>query len=222
MIRLSDLRFQYGDEGFTLRVPELTVETGQKVAVIGPSGSGKTTLLHLIAGIALPQTGSVEVGGSNWSTLSEAERRSRRIRQIGLVFQEFELLEYLKVLDNIALPYRIHPSLSFDSECRQRAIALAVTLGVDGKLTRYPGQLSHGEKQRVAVCRALVTEPDLILADEPTGNLDPANKHRVLDRLIECVGEQGATLILVTHDHDLLDRFDRVIDVKSFTGEFDA
>jgi putative ABC transport system ATP-binding protein len=93
---------------------------------------------------------------------------------------------------------------------------------VDDKLARYPSQLSHGEKQRVAVCRALITEPDLILADEPTGNLDPANKGRVLDHLIDCASERGSTLVLVTHDHDLLDRFDRVIDVKSFSEGFDA
>ncbi len=217
MIRLTDLRFQYGDGEFALRVPELAVESGQRVAVIGPSGSGKTTLLHVIAGIGLPQTGSVEIGGANWTGMTEANRRALRVQRIGLVFQEFELLEHLKVLDNITLPYRIHPSLSLDSACRDRARALAGKLGVGDKLARFPGQLSHGEKQRVAVCRALVTEPDLILADEPTGNLDPENKHRVLDHLIDCVSEHGSTLVLVTHDHDLLDRFDRIIDVKSLS-----
>ena len=217
MIRLTDLRFQYGDGEFALRVPELVVERGQRVAVIGPSGSGQTTLLHVIAGIGLPQTGSVEIGGANWTGMTEADRRALRVQRIGLVFQEFELLEHLKVLDNITLPYRIHPSLSLDSACRDRARALAGKLGVGDKLARFPGHLSHGEKQRVAVCRALVTEPDLILADEPTGNLDPVNKHRVLDHLIDCVSEHGSTLVLVTHDHDLLDRFDRIIDVKSLS-----
>ncbi len=217
MIRLTDLRFQYGDGDFALRVPELAVASGQRVAVIGPSGSGKTTLLHVIAGIALPQTGSVEIDGSDWATLAEAERRGLRVQRIGLVFQEFDLLEYLNVLDNIMLPYRIHPLLSLDAACRDRASALAGKLGVGDKLARFPDQLSHGEKQRVAVCRALITEPDLILADEPTGNLDPANKHRVLDHLIDCASERGSTLVIVTHDHDLLDRFDRVIDVKSFS-----
>jgi putative ABC transport system ATP-binding protein len=217
MIRLTDLRFQYGDGDFALRVPELAVESGQHVAVIGPSGSGKTTLLHVIAGIGLPQTGSVEIDGANWTEMSEADRRALRVQRIGLVFQEFELLEHLRVLDNITLPYRIHPSLSLGSECRDRAKSLAGKLGIDDKLARFPAHLSHGEKQRVAVCRALVTEPDLILADEPTGNLDPANKRRVLDYLIDGVSERGATLVLVTHDHDLLDRFDRIIDVKSLS-----
>ena len=217
MIRLSELRFEYGDGDFVLRVPNLTVERGQRVALIGPSGSGKTTLLHIIAGLALPQVGDVEIEGFKWSALPEAERRALRIQRIGLVFQEFELLEYLRVLDNITLPYRIHRSLSLDSVCRDRARALAEKLGIDDKLARFPTHLSHGEKQRVAVCRALVTQPDLILADEPTGNLDPANKHRVLDHLIDCASERDSTLVLVTHDHDLLDRFDRVIDVTSFS-----
>jgi putative ABC transport system ATP-binding protein len=172
----------------------------------------------VIAGIELPQTGRVAVGGCDWSALAEAERRSLRIQRIGLVFQEFELLEYLKVIDNITLPYRIHPSLSLDSDCRDRARTLAGKLGVGDKLARYPAHLSHGEKQRVAVCRALVTEPDLILADEPTGNLDPVNKHRVLDQLIECASERGSALVLVTHDHDLLERFDRIVDVRSFSA----
>ena len=218
MIRLTNLQFQYGDGDFALSVPEFTVESGERVAVIGPSGSGKTTLLHVIAGIELPQTGCVAVGGSDWSALAEAERRSLRIQRIGLVFQEFELLEYLKVVDNITLPYRIHPSLSLDSNCRDRARTLAGKLGVGDKLARYPAHLSHGEKQRVAVCRALVTEPDLILADEPTGNLDPVNKHRVLDQLIKCASERGSALVLVTHDHDLLERFDRIVDVRSFSA----
>jgi len=218
MIHLRDLNFEYGDGDFALRVPELSVERGEQIAIVGPSGSGKTTLLHLMSGIALPQRGSVEIGGTDWLALADAERRALRIQQIGLVFQEFELLEYLRVFDNILLPYRIHRALRLDPASRTRAADLAEQMGVGSQLERYPTQLSQGEKQRVAVCRALVTEPDLILADEPTGNLDPANKQRVLERLIECAERRNATLVLVTHDHDLLDRFDRVIDVKSFSS----
>jgi ABC-type lipoprotein export system ATPase subunit len=151
-------------------------------------------------------------------TLSEAERRALRIQRIGLVFQEFELLEYLRVLDNILLPYRIHRALRLDCTSRTRAENLAKQMGVRNQLERYPTRLSQGERQRVAVCRALVTEPDLILADEPTGNLDPANKHRVLESLIECADQRNTTLVLVTHDHDLLNRFDRVIDVDSLSS----
>ncbi len=215
MIRFDDLRFSYGDQAFALRVAKLSIDRGERVAVIGPSGTGKTTLLQLMAGIAVAQVGRVESCGADWKTLSDGARRRLRIRRIGLVFQEFELLEHLSALDNILLPYRIHRELSLDAPARDRAARLARELGVGGELARPPSQLSHGEKQRVAVCRALVTEPELILADEPTGNLDPSNKHRVLDRLIDCVNQRNATLVLVTHDHDLLDRFDRVIDVKS-------
>jgi putative ABC transport system ATP-binding protein len=218
MIQIDDLNFEYGEGGFELRVSKLSVARGEKIAIVGPSGSGKTTLLHLISGIALPQQGSVKIDGTNWLELSEAERRAIRIQKIGLVFQEFELLEYLRVFDNILLPYRIHQALRLSPASRTRAADLAEQMGVGGQLERYPTRLSQGEKQRVAVCRALVTEPELILADEPTGNLDPANKHRVLERLIDCAKQRNATLILVTHDHELLNRFDRVIDVNSFSA----
>ena len=216
MIRLTDLEFRYREGDFALRIPELAVGRGERVAVIGPSGSGKTTLLHLIAGIATPADGCVETGGVDVTALDDAARRDFRIHRIGLVFQEFELLEYLSVLDNVLLPYRINPSLCLDAGVRQRAVALAERVGIGDKLDRLATRLSHGEKQRAAVCRALVTEPELVLADEPTGNLDPGNKGRVLDILFDDADERGTTLLTVTHDRDLLDRFGRVIDFKSF------
>jgi ABC-type lipoprotein export system ATPase subunit len=217
-IRLTDLRFHYREGDFELRVPELVVQGGERVAVIGPSGSGKTTLLHLIAGIARPETGAVCTAGVEVTALDDAARREFRIRNIGLVFQEFELLEYLSVLDNVLLPYRINPSLRLETAVRQRAEAVARRVGIADKLGRLATRLSHGEKQRVAVCRAPLTEPELLLADEPTGNLDPANKDRVLDILFEYADESGATLLTVTHDRDLLGRFGRVIDFKTFHG----
>ena len=216
MIRLTDLEFRYREGEFALRIPELAVGRGERVAVIGPSGSGKTTLLHLIAGIATPADGRVETGGVDVTALDDAARRDFRIHRIGLVFQEFELLEYLSVLDNVLLPYRINPSLRLDAGVRRRATALAERVGIGDKLDRLATRLSHGEKQRAAVCRALVTEPELVLADEPTGNLDPGNKGRVLDILFDDADERGTTLLTVTHDRDLLDRFGRVIDFKSF------
>ena len=216
MIRLTDLEFRYREGEFALRIPELAVGRGERVAVIGPSGSGKTTLLHLIAGIAMPADGHVETGGVEVTALDDAARRDFRIHRVGLVFQEFELLEYLSVLDNVLLPYRINPSLRLDAGVRQRATALAERVGIGDKLDRLATRLSHGEKQRAAVCRALVTEPELVLADEPTGNLDPGNKGRVLDILFDDADQRGTTLLTVTHDRDLLDRFGRVIDFKSF------
>jgi putative ABC transport system ATP-binding protein len=218
MIRISDLEFRYDDGEFELSIPRLEIARGERVGVIGPSGSGKTSLLYLIAGIASPLGGRVCTGGVVLTELDDARRREFRIRRIGLVFQEFELLDYLSVLDNVLLPYRITPSLRLDSEARTRAHALAEQVGLADKLSRSPSSLSQGEKQRVAVCRALILEPELILADEPTGNLDPANKDRVLDILLDYAEARGSTLVTVTHDHDLLERFGRVIDFKAFGG----
>ena len=216
MIDIQDLQFSYGEGDFTLQVPELAVARGETVAFVGPSGSGKTTLLNLIAGNAIPRSGQVSTNGEEVSGLQDAARRDFRIANIGLVFQEFELLEYLNVLDNILLPYRINRTLPLDGDVRRRAAELAQQVGIGDKLHRYANHLSQGEKQRVAVVRALVVRPPLLLADEPTGNLDPVNKERVLDILFEYADDNAATLITVTHDHDILHRFQRVIDFKNF------
>jgi len=213
MISVSELRFRYPEGEFELNIPSLEVENGETVAVIGPSGSGKTTLLHLMAGIRLPQEGKVTTDEVEVTALDDGARRDFRIRRIGMVFQEFELLEYLTVLDNILLPYRINGSLKLDRSVRERAASIAEQVGIADKLNRLSTRLSHGEKQRVAVCRALVAEPVLLLADEPTGNLDPTNTQKVLDILLDAAEATGATLVTVTHDHDLLPRFDRSIDV---------
>jgi putative ABC transport system ATP-binding protein len=216
LISVTDLRFRYSEGEFALRVPRLEVEETERVAVIGPSGSGKTTLLNLIAGIRLPQKGKVVTAETDVTALGDAERRDFRIKRLGLIFQEFELLEYLTVLDNILLPYRITGALALEPAVRSRAKELAQEVGLADKLKRYVDQLSQGERQRVALCRSLLTTPQLILADEPTGNLDPTNKDRVLDILFEYADRQGSTLVTVTHDHDLLPRFERVIDFKDF------
>jgi putative ABC transport system ATP-binding protein len=207
MIQVTHLEFRYSEGEFILRIPELTVERGETVAVIGPSGSGKTTLLHLIAGIRTPRCGQVVTNGVAVDALDDAGRRDFRIRNIGLVFQEFELLDYLSVLDNILLPYRINPSLYLSRAVRERAVELGRTVGIGDKLGRFANLLSQGEKQRAAVCRALLAEPGVLLADEPTGNLDPANRDRVLDSVFDYTRASGATLLSVTHDHDLLRRF---------------
>ncbi len=214
VVRVHDLSFRYGEGDFHLRIPELEVGRASSAAFIGPSGSGKTTLLHLIAGIALPQTGKIETNGVDVTKLSESARREFRIKNVGLVFQEFELLEYLSVLDNVLLPYRINPALELTPEVRERAQTIADQVGIGDKLARYPRQLSQGERQRVAVCRAVLTEPAVLMADEPTGNLDPLNKGRVLDILFDYAEASGTTLLTVTHDHDLLERFERVVDFK--------
>jgi putative ABC transport system ATP-binding protein len=216
MIKLSDVSFRYPEGDFSLRVPALEIAPRESVALVGPSGSGKSTLLHIIAGIVGVQSGRVQSCGVDLSTLGNAARREFRIRSVGLVFQEFELLEYLSVLDNILLPYRIHPALRLSRDVRDRAAQLAEQVGIGDKLKRFATRLSQGEKQRVAVCRALIAEPVLLLADEPTGNLDPANTARVMDSLFSAAASQGATLVTVTHEHDLLERFDRVVDFGAF------
>ncbi len=216
MIEVRNLSFDYGEGGFSLRLPELTVDDGASVAFVGPSGSGKTTLLNLVSGVLLPREGRIRTDGTNIIDLGERQRREFRLSKIGLVFQEFELLEYLNVLDNILLPYRLDASLPLTANDRQRAERIAEDVGIKDELARYPDQLSQGERQRVAVCRAIVTEPALLLADEPTGNLDPANKDKVLDILFAYQNETGSTLVAVTHDHDVLHRFDRVVDLKEF------
>lgn len=218
VIRVRELEFRYPEGEFCLRVPDLEIAQGSQVAFIGPSGCGKTTLLNLIAGITVPRSGKIESSGIEITNLSDGERREFRIKQVGLVFQEFELLDYLNVLDNILLPYRINPSLAMDATVKERAAGLARDFGIADKLRRYPRRLSQGERQRVAVCRAVLTEPALLLADEPTGNLDPVNTEHVLDIVFGYAKRAGATLLMVTHDHTLLSRFERVIDFKDFHG----
>ena len=216
MINIHSLEFHYRYGEFRLRVPEFTVAKSEKVAVIGPSGSGKTTLLNLIAGIFTPVSGTASVDNTEVSTLNDAQRRDFRITNIGFVFQDFELLDYLNVLDNILHPYRITRVLTLDRSARERAVRLAERMGIDDKLRRFADDLSQGEKQRAAICRALLPQPKLILADEATGNLDPENKTLILDLLFQAVEEHDATLLAVTHDHELLKRFDRVVDFQDF------
>ena len=215
MINVSDLEFAYAPAAFRLRVPQLDVAAGTAAAVIGPSGSGKTTLLHLIAGILMPHRGVVTTDGTTVSTLSEPARREFRVRRVGLVFQEFELLEHLDVLDNILLPCRLSSAIRIASVHRDRAAHLAEEMDIADKLRRNVRQLSQGERQRVALCRALLLEPPLLLCDEPTGNLDPASKEHVLDVMFDYIRQHTTTLLTVTHDHQLLSRFDTTIDMST-------
>ena len=216
MVRIDNLAFGYGAGGFRLRVPAFSLQDGERVAIVGPSGSGKTTLLNLIAGILTPETGRIDVAGTEVTVLSDAARRRFRANEIGFVFQDFALLDYLPARQNILYPYRISPALSLDGEARDRAEALARACGIGDKLDRHPAALSQGEQQRVAICRALVTQPKLILSDEATGNLDPESKTRILDLLFEQAAQAGAAVLAVTHDHELLPRFERVLDFAQF------
>ena len=216
MIAIDNLQFSYPTGDFFLQIPEFSVEKHEKIAVIGPSGTGKTTLLNLIAGIIMPSLGTIRVNDTSVDQLNDAQRRQFRITHIGFVFQDFELLDYLNVYDNILHPYRITKALHLDSSVRERTRMLAEEMGIGDKLKRRADNLSQGEKQRAAICRSLLPQPKLILADEATGNLDPENKTRILDLLFRSVEEHDTTLLAVTHDHELLKRFDRVVDFRDF------
>ena len=196
-------------DAFRLRLANFSVQPGETVAITGPSGSGKTTLLHLIAGILLPEQGDILLADTALNRQSERSRRQFRASRIGMVFQSFELIEYLSVLDNILLPLRLAAGSRPTRQLRSRAMILARATGIEHKLQRRPAQLSQGEQQRVAVCRALICSPPLILADEPTGNLDPASKQRVVDLLLQQCAQIGTAVLMVTHDHSLIARFDR-------------
>ena len=215
LIELEQVRVSFGGD-FRLEVGHFAVRAGERVACIGPSGSGKTTLVNLIAGILPAERGVVRALGRDLGRLSDAERRAFRRSSIGLVFQELELVDYLSALDNVLLPRWIggRPSAAD----RARAVELAGALGIAELLARKPARLSQGERQRVAIARALVTEPALLLCDEPTGNLDPRASHATLDLLFAEAERRGTTLLFVTHDHSLLDRFERTVDVSDFHG----
>jgi putative ABC transport system ATP-binding protein len=216
MINIQSLTFTYPSGEFRLDIPELSVAVGEKVAFVGPSGSGKTTLLNLVAGIFPPKRGSIRVEDDEISSLGDTARRNFRISNIGFIFQDFGLLDYLDVRDNILHPYRITDVLVLNDDVRQRADMLAEQMGIADKMQRHPPDLSQGERQRVAICRALLSGPKLILADEATGNLDPKNKIHILELLFESVDSHNATLLAVTHDHELLPHFDNVVNFSEF------
>ncbi|MCU0711280.1 MAG: ABC transporter ATP-binding protein [Pirellula sp.] len=215
MISVLNLEHQYREGGFSLSVPELVIEPAQSVALIGPSGSGKSTLLNLIAGTIPCQQGQIIVHGTRVDQLSEAEKRRYRVREIGFVFQELELIEHLSVRENILLPFLINRAAQFSATIEERCLVLARNVGLANKLERRPNQLSTGEKQRVAICRALITSPTVILADEPTGSLDPSTSLEILDLLLQQSADCGASVLVVTHDHSQLNRFSRTIDMKT-------
>ena len=219
MIQLKHIQFHYPQSDFNLNIEDLSFADGSKTAVIGPSGFGKTTMLNLIAGILLPEGGEVNVDEVNISGLTEKDRRNYRIQNIGFVFQDFRLIPYLNVLDNILLPFRINSALKPDTESTSKANEIAEELGIGKLAKKYPAKLSHGERQRVAIARALINNPSVILADEPTGNLDPVNKNHIKNILFNAVEKHNATLITVTHDHEMLEGFDNVIDFKNFNKE---
>jgi putative ABC transport system ATP-binding protein len=199
---------------FELKVPALSVGRGERVAVVGPSGAGKTTLIELLAGLQVPTAGQVVVDGVELSSTPDAARRAFRSTRLGLVFQDLQLLDYLSVFDNVLLPYRVHPTLELGAAARLRARQLLDEAGLASVSGRRVGTLSRGERQRVAVCRALVTRPAVVLADEPTAHLDARDTGRVLDLLFHRLQAEH-TLVMVTHDSGLLHRFQRTLELEA-------
>jgi lipoprotein-releasing system ATP-binding protein len=206
-------RFEEGDAVLdVLTGVDLTVATGETLAIVGASGAGKTTLLQLLGGLDRPTDGQVLVFGVDLATMNNVERGQTRNASLGFVYQFHHLLPEFTAVENVAMPLLLR-RLSL-SEVREKAVGLLERVGLADRLTHRPGELSGGERQRVAVARALVTEPAVVLADEPTGNLDHKTGDRVLELLLELNSETGASLVIVTHSSQIADRMNRVLELE--------
>jgi len=189
----------------------LELEKGGSLAIVGSSGSGKSTLLGLLAGLDLPSSGRILLAGNDLGSLDEDARARVRAEHVGFVFQSFQLLDSLNALENVMLPLELEGR----SDARRRASELLERVGLGARLSHSPRQLSGGEQQRVAIARAFAAEPDVLFADEPTGNLDTHTGERISDLLFELNQERGATLVLVTHDERLAARCQRIIRLEA-------
>ena len=208
-LHVSDLRFAYSAEGFRVYVPQIDLASGKTLALAGPSGAGKSTLLRLLTGLLTPTAGKVSLGSAQIDTMTHEARRAFRLQHIGLVFQDFALLDYLTVTENILLPHQFRGDVV--TAARTKMLDLTQRLHIDRYLDKRVAQLSQGERQRVAVARALVHEPQFVFADEPTASLDPARGRIVVDMLLEDTRRRGACLVMVTHDPNLLPLFDQTL-----------
>ena len=208
--------FSQGPELLTvLGGVELEVARGERIAIVGSSGSGKTTLLQLLGGLDLPTRGEVDIDGESMTRLGDAARGALRNRAVGFVYQFHHLLPEFTALENVAMPLLVRRMPSKDAFAA--AAALLARVGLSGRLSHRPAQLSGGERQRAAVARALVTRPALVLADEPTGNLDGANAAQVFELMLELNREFGVSLVIVTHDERLAVRLDRILVLEQGT-----
>ncbi len=213
MIELFDVSKQVpsGSETLTiLHSLNLTIPDGQFVSIVGPSGSGKSTLLGLIAGLDAPTNGDIRIDGESIVSMNEDELARLRGKKIGFVFQSFHLIPSLTALENILVPLEI----AGKADAIVRAQQLLEDVDLEARATHYPSQLSGGEQQRVAIARAFANDPSILLADEPTGNLDSYNGRHIIDLMVEIHQRRGATLLLVTHDHNLAERAERSISLS--------
>lgn len=205
LVAAHDLRLSYGDTP-ALDGCSLSVEAGERVAMMGPSGSGKSTLLHCLAGVLRPDAGTVMFDGVDVVPLSESRRSRLRLERMGVVFQFGDLVPELSLAENVMLPAQLLGMSS--ARARSRALALLDELGVADVAHRRAGTVSGGQAQRAAVARAIVHEPAVVYADEPTGSLDTVNAELVLDALVDLTGRSGAALVVVTHDHQVAAHLD--------------
>jgi putative ABC transport system ATP-binding protein len=194
-----------------LRNISLRVASGEAIGLIGPSGSGKSTLLMVMAGLERPDSGEVVVNGTRFNGLGEDELARFRGRQVGIVFQSFHLIPTMTALENVAVPLELAGNL----DASRRAAQELSSVGLGDRLHHYPTQLSGGEQQRVALARALAPDPAILVADEPTGNLDETTGKQIIDLIFNKHAERGMTLVLVTHDTSLAQRCDRVVRLRS-------
>jgi len=218
VLECKNLARRFSDAGQTLDVLKnvnFQVAAGERIAIIGRSGAGKTTLLQLLGGLDLPDSGTVSVNGKNLATLSNKERGVLRNEALGFVYQFHHLLPEFTALENVAMPLLMRRDAVSDSLAR--ATEILTRVGLQDRLEHRPGELSGGERQRAAVARALVTRPAVILADEPTGNLDKQTGEVVFELMLELNREAGASLIVVTHDLELAARMDRILELDQGT-----
>jgi putative ABC transport system ATP-binding protein len=214
MIRLENIRYRYPTGDFSLHCRELHLGAGDTLLIFGANGSGKSTLMQIVAGIIRPQAGQVYLGEYEVTKLSNSDRSLLRLFRIGYIWQNFALLPHLTVMNNVLLPLRLGPGPGVSRQQRERALQLLTALNLAAYARRYPEHLSRGEQQRVAICRALVSEPHYLLADEPTASLDSDHRDMVLALLRDYTSEYQCPLLLATHDPDMRGQFQQQLDMR--------
>ena len=213
ILNVSQLRKSYSSGSGSLTVLDdisFSLEAGETFAIVGPSGSGKTTLLGLCAGLDRPDSGKIELCGTDINTLNEDKRALLRNQKVGFIFQDFQLLPTLTAIENVAVPLELQGA----GDARSRARVLLEKVGLEGRMHHYPSQLSGGEQQRVALARAFSNTPEILFADEPTGELDETTGQKIIELLFDLNKEAGTTLVIITHDMDLARKTQRILRLK--------